>query len=62
MTQDEVEYCLNSLVDTTYNRRDNNTSGDFYYKFRESNTVLMSLNDHLYCRLGNRNRKMFKLC
>lgn len=62
ITQGEVELCLNSLIDITYNTGNVNNEGDFYYKFKESNTVLMSLNDHLYCRFGNKNRKMLKIC
>lgn len=61
ITQGEVEYCLNSLLDTTYDTEDNNDTGNCFYKFRESNTVLMSLNDHLYCRFGNGSRKVVKI-
>jgi len=61
ITQGEIEYCLNSLLDTTYDTKDNNESGNCYYKFRESNTVLISLNDHLYCRFGNKGHKMVKI-
>ena len=56
ITQGEIEMCLNSLVDTTIDGPTQNRSGQCFYKFRESNTVLMSIDDNLYCRLGNKNR------
>jgi len=61
ITRGEIQNCLNSLVDVTYDKKDNNEDGDHYYKFNNSNTVLMSLNGILYCRLGNSSRKMIKL-
>lgn len=62
ITNGEIELCLNSLIDSTYSTGSQNSEGDFYYKFIECNTVLMSLNGHLYCRFGNKERKMVKIC
>lgn len=61
ITQGEIEMCANSLIDTTLDIRDHNKSGQYFYKFRESNTVLMSIEDNLYCRLGNSKRQIIKL-
>ena len=61
ITGGEIELCLNSLVETTLDGKNNNQNGQFFYKFRESNTVLMSLQNNLYCRLGNKNGKVIKL-
>ena len=61
ITGGEIQMCLNSLVDTTFDGPTQNERGQCYYKFRESKTVLMSLGDNLYCRLGNANRKIIKL-
>jgi len=54
--------CLNSLIETTKSTGTQNKNGDHYYKFKECNTVLMSINGHLYCRFGNENHKMVKIC
>lgn len=59
---DEVEICLNSLLDTTYSNGSNNKEGDFFYKFRETNTVLMALENHLYCRFANKKHNLVKIC
>ena len=61
ITRGEIENCLNSLVTTTLDGPTQNKSGQCFYKFRESNTVLMSLEDNLYCRLGNKNHQIIKL-
>lgn len=61
ITKGEVEICLNSFVDTTYDIKDNNHSRDMFYKFRESDTVLMSINGNLYCRFGNKKHNVVKL-
>jgi hypothetical protein len=53
--------CLNSLIDTTYSTGDQNKDGDCYYKFTTSNTVLISISDHLYCRFGNKEHKMIRI-
>lgn len=60
-TKGEIEICLNSLTDTTYDDKDNNENGNSYYKFRECNTILISVFDHLYVRFGNKEHKMVKL-
>lgn len=47
---------LNSLVDLTVFKHtvtDLNKNGDNYYKFSNCKTVIFSLDDHLFCRLGN---------
>ena len=61
ITQGEIEMCLNSLIDTTYSTGDQNKDGDCYYKFTTSNTVLISISDHLYCRFGNKEHKMIRI-
>lgn len=61
ITRGEVEMCLNSLVDTTIDGPTQNGKRQYFYKFRESRTVLMSLNDGLYCRFGNKNGDIVKL-
>lgn len=60
-TRGEYELCLNSLVDTTLKIKDQNVDGDYFYKFNGSETMLMSLNNNLYCRFGNKNHKLIKL-
>lgn len=61
ITRGEVEMCLNSLIDTTIDGPTQNGKRQYFYKFRESRTVLMSLNDGLYCRFGNKNGDIVKL-
>jgi len=61
ITHGEIEMCLNSLIDTTLDIKDHNKPGQYFYKFRESKTVLISMNDNLYCRLGNDKRNIIKL-
>lgn len=61
ITNGEIENCLNSLVTTTFDGPTQNKNGQCFYKFRESNTVLMSLDDNLYCRLGNAKHQIIKL-
>ena len=61
ITQGEIELCLNSLVDTTFDGPSHNERGQCFYKFRESKTVLISMDDNLYCRLGNDKRQIVKL-
>lgn len=53
MPPDEMEICLNSLVDLTIygNGSENpNKNGDSFFKFSNCNTLLFSMNDHLYCK------------
>lgn len=61
ITQGEIEMCINSLIDTTLDGRDHNKPGQHFYKFRESKTVLISMENNLYCRLGNDKRQIIKL-
>ena len=62
MTGGEIQLCLNSLVDTTFSTGpDNNRNGDLFYKFKGSNTVLFTIGSNLYCRFGNKGRKLVKL-
>lgn len=61
ITRGEIEMCLNSLVDTTLDGPSQNRRGQCFYKFRESKTVLISMEDNLYCRLGNEKRQIIKL-
>ena len=61
ITRGEIEMCLNSLIDTTLDGPTQNRDGQCFYKFRESKTVLISIQNNLYCRLGNENRKIIKL-
>ena len=53
MPPDEMELCLNSLVDLTVygnNSENPNKSGDSFFKFRNCSTVLFSMENHLYCK------------
>ena len=61
VTKGEIEMCLNTLECATVDGPSKNESGQCFYKFRESKTVLISMDDNLYCRLGNRNREIIKL-
>lgn len=61
ITKGEIEECLNSLTTTTIDGPTQNKNGQCFYKFRESNTVLVSINDNLYCRLGNKKQQIIKL-
>jgi hypothetical protein len=61
ITEGEIQLCLNSLLDTTIKTHEPNSDGEFFYKFSNSNTILISLEDNLYCRLGNKARKLIKL-
>lgn len=61
ITHGEIELCLNSLIDTTFDGPSDNKNGQCFYKFRESRTVLISMEDNLYCRLGNSKKQIIKL-
>lgn len=61
ITHGEIELCLNSLVTTTFDGPTHNENGQCFYKFRESRTVLISMNDCLYCRFGNKNGQLVRL-
>lgn len=61
ITQGEIELCLNSLIDCTYqNNEYKNENNDCFYKFSNTKTVLMSVGKHLYCRFGE-TKKIVKL-
>lgn len=62
-TKLEEEFCLVSLKNLTsfgngYN--DLNRNGDSFYKFANSKTLLFSIGENLYCKLGDEN-SIFKL-
>lgn len=61
ITRGEIENCLNSLITTTFDGPTQNERGQCFYKFRESKTVLISLENNLYCRLGNEKHQIIKL-
>ena len=62
-TKLESEFCLVSLQNlTTFGNgyQDLNNKGDTFYKFANCNTLLMSIGENLYCKLGKNNR-IYKL-
>ena len=61
LTQGEIQLCLNSLLDTTIKDHELNSDGNSFYKFSNSQTVLVSIGNNLYCRFGNKNRKLVKI-
>ena len=60
-THEEKEMCLNSLIDTTYSTGNINQNGDNFYKFKESKTILLSIDNHLFCRFGNKEKKIVRI-
>lgn len=61
VTKGEIQLCLNSLVDATFGGNGNNESGNMFFKFRDSNTVLFAFGGELYCRFGNKQGKIVKI-
>ena len=52
ISQEEREICMISLINSTYSTGDINNPGDNFYKFKNCKTILISINDCLYCRFG----------
>ena len=53
MPPKEMQLCLNSLVDLTVygnNSENPNKNGDSFFKFKNSNILLFSMENHLYCK------------
>ena len=36
-------------------------NGDNFYKFKESKTILLSIDNHLFCRFGNKEKKIVRI-
>lgn len=59
-TMNEMQLCLNSMLDSTLDKNQINQNGNNFYVFKESKTLLWSTEDHLYCKLAS-NGKLYKL-
>lgn len=58
-TQDQINICLNSLFEKTLDVGSINKNGDTFYKFKGTRTVLIGLEDSLFCRIAS--GKIYKL-
>lgn len=59
-TQDELQFCLNSLFDKTVDHDNINKDGNNFYIFKESKTTIFSTETNLFVRLSS-NKKIYKM-